>query len=1024
MIKRHGKKIVSVLLTLFVVFSYLGFMPKEVDAASVIGTSVKANTVYSTTSLSYKISPSGYYYITKFTPSETGYYMTESSIALGFFTDSKEQGYEDAGWDMALALDVKPMVENHQSRYISYLRAGTTYYLSDDGMNEGSALAFDIRKVEDLFFFGPKEEYMTGIKGGTLNCETIMNSTVEVTDLRFSWSQNGVRELEGYTGSTAKIKFNDLLDTSGMLPDHGMISIPKGDLGSTYVTCLVQFKYKNEHYYMYCDFYISGYSSKLESQVKVTQNTDGYGVNYHECFDFEEPLCEVQATAPANSQISYQWYKVDSLNPDIKEVYENESLYKKLSGYTSNEIRMSENLLEKLGEPSFVVDENNKAHLYTHIVCVVTVKNGTSTIKRKVPFEMEYMVQVLPEFDYEIITDKPGDVLSMPKAAASYWSAGRFTVLEKPDYLKYRFTWYDCTIAPPGTFCDLWGFDESIFKKEAFSKGLVKLGNGQNYTLDTSKLTVFEEETGKVSYVAVKVQPIYDGKKITCDTFSQGIVVFKIYYSSLKINSQPNDYLGEVGNYATFSIGATGDGLKYQWQYLNSNYDWINSNATGSTTSEMSIKITEARNGQKYRCIVTDKNGVKKESNVVQIIVGQKLEIISEPSDFTGLVGDPAYFQIEAKGEGLKFRWYYNRDGEWKKSSLNGYNTKTLFLDVTEARDGQQYRCVVTDKFGNEVTSAPATLHVGKPLTVVSQPMDYTAPVGSKAQFDFYVTGDGVSFQWYYKRDGVWRKSTATGADDSVMEVKITEARDGQQYKCVATDIYGNKVTSDVVTIRVGSPFWIDSQPSDFVGPVGSTAKFTVDAEGDDLKYQWYYLSDGVWRKSSANGSTTATMSIKVTEARNGQQYKCTVSDSHGTVRDTDIVTIMVGTAIKITSYPTDYYGDVGSTATFTVEAEGDDLKYQWYYCNDGMNWKPSTASGATSKTLKIKATEARDGQWYQCIIEDSHGQFAYTTIVELHVNKALEITSQPENVTGEIGQTAVFSVSATGTTPSVTYQW
>ena len=59
MIRSQGKRLVSLLLALFVVFSYLGFMPKEVDAAEVLGSTIKANTVYSTSSVKYKQTPAG-----------------------------------------------------------------------------------------------------------------------------------------------------------------------------------------------------------------------------------------------------------------------------------------------------------------------------------------------------------------------------------------------------------------------------------------------------------------------------------------------------------------------------------------------------------------------------------------------------------------------------------------------------------------------------------------------------------------------------------------------------------------------------------------------------------------------------------------------------------------------------------------------------------------------------------------------------------------------------------------------------
>ena len=39
-----------------------------------------------------------------------------------------------------------------------------------------------------------------------------------------------------------------------------------------------------------------------------------------------------------------------------------------------------------------------------------------------------------------------------------------------------------------------------------------------------------------------------------------------------------------------------------------------------------------------------------------------------------------------------------------------------------------------------------------------------------------------------------------------------------------------------------GDPITIISQPSDFTGQVGETARFTVAAEGEGLSYQWQLM--------------------------------------------------------------------------------------------------------------------------------------------------------------------------------------
>ncbi|MCD8017975.1 MAG: hypothetical protein LUE97_09325, partial [Oscillospiraceae bacterium] len=117
-------------------------------------------------------------------------------------------------------------------------------------------------------------------------------------------------------------------------------------------------------------------------------------------------------------------------------------------------------------------------------------------------------------------------------------------------------------------------------------------------------------------------------------------------------------------------------------------------------------------------------------------------------------------------------------------------------------------------------------------LQITSQPEDYTGTVGSTAVFEVEATGSGLTYQWQYLNAGAstWRDSGMSGADTASISVPVTEARDGQQYRCVVTDGDGNTVTSDAATLTVtdDAGFSITLQPSDYTGLAGTTATFTV----------------------------------------------------------------------------------------------------------------------------------------------------------------------------------------------------
>lgn len=128
---------------------------------------------------------------------------------------------------------------------------------------------------------------------------------------------------------------------------------------------------------------------------------------------------------------------------------------------------------------------------------------------------------------------------------------------------------------------------------------------------------------------------------------------------------------------------------------------------------------------------------------------------------------------------------------------------------------------------------------------------------------------------------------------------------------------------------------------------------------------------------------------------------------------------------LAITQQPADVEGSIGDTAVFAVGADGDDVTYQWQYCNRNSNsWADSKMTGANTEKLEVKITKGRIGQRYRCILKDSYGKKLTTEEVKITQaeEKELTITQQPKSVEGNVGDTAVFTVGAEGN--GIIYQW
>jgi hypothetical protein len=119
-----------------------------------------------------------------------------------------------------------------------------------------------------------------------------------------------------------------------------------------------------------------------------------------------------------------------------------------------------------------------------------------------------------------------------------------------------------------------------------------------------------------------------------------------------------------------------------------------------------------------------------------------------------------------------------------------------------------------------------------------------------------------------------------------------------------------------------------------------------------------------------------------------------------------------------ISSQPANQTRAVGQTATFSVTAAGSgSLSYQWK--KDNVNVSGGTGGNTASYTTPALGA-GDNGAKFSCAITGANGT---TTTIEalLSVAGAPVITTQPSGATVSVGQTASFTVAATGAT---SYQW
>ena len=368
--------------------------------------------------------------------------------------------------------------------------------------------------------------------------------------------------------------------------------------------------------------------------------------------------------------------------------------------------------------------------------------------------------------------------------------------------------------------------------------------------------------------------------------------------------------------------------------------------------------------------------------------------ITEEPADVSVGEGQKAKFTVKATGEGLTYQWYYKDIDDSKFTRSSSGNTATYSVTMNEARDGRRVYCVITDKYGNSVTTRTAFMRYIDIAKIVTEPRNVTVAPGESARVTVEAVGDDLTYTWYYKNPGASKFTKSASCTGNSISVTMNESRDGRKVYCVITDQYGNSVTTRTATMTMEHYVQIVTQPKNARALAGKSAKVSVEAAGDGLTYTWYYKNPGATKFTKSTSAKGASYSLTMSAERSGRQVYCKITDQYGNSVKTNTVTMSLKTVAKLLSQP--YPVEVGTKAQITVEAEGDGLTYQWYYKDAGKT-KFTKATSATGATYSLSITSARNGRQIYCKITDKYGNSVKTDKVTVMTMDYFNKLSQDE---------------------------
>lgn len=470
------------------------------------------------------------------------------------------------------------------------------------------------------------------------------------------------------------------------------------------------------------------------------------------------------------------------------------------------------------------------------------------------------------------------------------------------------------------------------------------------------------------------------------------------------ISASPISRTVHVGNTASFSVTANGTApLAYQWQVSTnggSSYGNVTTGTGATTATYTTTYAAYTDNATKYRCIVSGACAPSATSAAAALTVTNATVLLAEGFETSFVDGAPSGWTKEFKTDSVD--WVRSAGDHNGGTAAAGAYNALLYYGTSSSHE--TYLVSPPINFTNLV--ATATLEFWHKQALWGPDQD-TLSV-------YYKTSAGGSWNLlasYPETVAAWTRQSVTLPNLS-----------GAYYVAFLGNAkYGYGVCLDDVLVWqdvCGTPVTITGHPVNQSICASSRANFSVAASGaQHYQWQWQPSGGGDWTNV---GTDSSAYGFVVSAADTGKSFRCQASNACGAVTSNSaLLTVKKATTVAVP--PSNLSICAGSTATFTVTCTGEGtLSYLWLtQAAAETSW---SSVGPNSSTYTFTPTSADDGRKFRCRVSGGCGVFV-SDIATLTIKAATTIASQPSDQNVTAGDTASFSVTASGD-GTLVYQW
>ncbi|MEX2369841.1 MAG: ice-binding family protein, partial [Bacteroidales bacterium] len=240
---------------------------------------------------------------------------------------------------------------------------------------------------------------------------------------------------------------------------------------------------------------------------------------------------------------------------------------------------------------------------------------------------------------------------------------------------------------------------------------------------------------------------------------------------------------------------------------------------------------------------------------------------------------------------------------------------------------------------------------------ITIKPNDQAVCSGDSTGFVVTATGEGsYTFQWRKGTTNLMNNSNISGAtNDTLIIYAVGDSDTSSVYNVIVYDSSEPSDTSGYASLTYHPVPVITEEPaSQVVCTAGNSASFSVVATGDGLTYQWRKGTANLTNGGNISGANSAVLTVESVDIADiVADYNVVVTDICGREVTSADASLSIGNDLIINSEPANQTACEGNPVSFSVDATGAGLTYQWrkgtVNLADGGN-----ISGATSAILTI----------------------------------------------------------------------